>query len=503
MTSTAYRSIQQAPAALYTAEQVYALDQAAIDSGIPSIQLMKRAGRAAFELLMDKYPHIEQLTVYCGGGKNGGDGYVVAALAAQRVIPVSVVALVPAENLQGDAKLAYDYAVQEGVAITHQLPAAAPTQGVIVDAILGIGFTGELRANLVAAVEQINAAHLPVIAIDIPSGLAANTGAAGVVVNAQHTITYIAPKRGLFTGRGPAVTGDVYVATLDVPAELYADQTSTSSRLDLTELMTQLPARQADAHKGGFGHVLVIGGDTGMGGAVVMAAEAAARAGAGLVSVATRPEHVLPLLVRRPEVMAKGVNSGQELEPLLARASVVVLGPGLGRSAWSEQMLQAAVKSGLPMVLDADGLNLIAEAKVVTKSELPKQLLITPHPAEAARLLATDTPTINQDRFAAVTQLAANYSAVCILKGAGSLVSAPEGQIGVVTYGNPGMATGGMGDVLSGICGALIAQGLSLENAAQLAACLHAKAGDLAAEKMGQRGLLATDIIPFVSELLA
>jgi len=511
--SSTYIAIDQASAALYTPEQVYALDQAAIDSGIPSIQLMKRAGRAAFELLVDSFPQVEQVTVYCGGGKNAGDGYVLAALAAQRVIPVKVIALVAAEQLQGDAKLAYDYAVQEGVTIESTLPASAPISGVIIDALLGIGFkstdvngkdiNGGLRENFAAAVAQINAAKLPVIAIDIPTGLDANTGAAGAVVHATKTITYIAPKRGLFTGRGPAVTGDIYLASLDVPAEIYSQQSSSAARLNVNELISTLPARQADAHKGSFGHVLIIGGDHGMGGAVIMAAEAAARAGAGLVTVATRPEHVVPLLVRRPEVMTKGVNSGLELEPLLARASVLVLGLGLGRSAWSEQMLQVAVKSGLPMVVDADGLNLIAEAKVVQKNELPAQLLITPHPAEAARLLASETQAVNQNRFAAVTQLAADYSCVCILKGAGSLVAGAEGQVGVVAHGNPGMATGGMGDVLSGICGALIAQGLTLETTAQLAACVHAKAGDMAAEKIGQRGLLATDIIPFVSELLA
>jgi hydroxyethylthiazole kinase-like uncharacterized protein yjeF len=264
-----------------------------------------------------------------------------------------------------------------------------------------------------------------------------------------------------------------------------------------------LPPRPLDAHKGLFGHVLIIGGDHGYGGAVIMAAEAAARSGASLISVATRPEHVPALLTRCPEIMARGVASGQELESLLARATVVVVGPGLGRSPWSEQLLQAAAKSGLPMVVDADALNILAEGRVIPSIVPQDNWLYTPHPGEAGRLLATTNHAINEDRFAAITSIQKKFGGAVILKGAGSLVLGESGITGVVTAGNPGMATGGMGDVLSGILGALIAQGLSVEEAAQLGAVLHASAADLAVEKIGQRGLLATDIIPYVSQLLS
>ena len=490
--------------ALYTAAQVYALDAAAIASGIPGIQLMKRAGRAAFELLLERFPTPELITIYCGAGKNGGDGLIVAAIAAQKKLPVEVILLASPDKFAGEARQAYEFAVQEGVKITPAANAQAPQTGVVVDALIGIGLDVQVRPECALLIAQINQTGLPVLAIDVPSGLNADTGAEhGAVVQADLTITFIGVKRGLLTGRGPAVCGEVMLSDLAIPAEIYAETNPSAEQLYLIDLLELLSPRQADAHKGHFGHVLVIGGDSGYGGAVIMAAAAAARSGAGLVSVATRPEQVAAIVTRRPEIMARGVNSGQELAPLLERASVIVIGPGLGRSPWSEQLLQAAAASGLPMVVDADALNIIAENRVLPNPQARADWLFTPHPAEAARLLGTTTAEINADRFASVANVQQKFGGAVILKGAGSLVAGDADAIGVVTNGNPGMATGGMGDVLSGILGALIAQGLTVTEAAQLGAVLHASAADLAAAEVGQRGLLATDIIPFVSKLLS
>lgn len=490
---------------LYTASEVYALDAAAIAGGIPSIQLMKRAGRAAFELLLERFPAPALISVYCGAGNNGGDGYVLAALAAQRKLSVQVIQLTAPEKLSGEARQAYDFAVQEGVNILSFAQAVAPSSGVIVDALLGIGLRGAPAGEFAAAIEQINSTGLPVLALDIPSGLDADTGAvAGSVVQAHITISYIALKRGLLTGRGPAVCGELVLADLDVPASTYAEVLPSVERLNLAELLPLLPPRAADAHKGDFGHVMVIGGDTGYGGAALMAAEAAARTGAGKVSVATRPEHVFAIIARRPEIMASGVVSGQELEVLLARPTLLVVGPGLGRTPWSEQMLQQAIKSGLPLVLDADALNILAEGRVVPVAghQQHSAWLLTPHPAEAARLLGITTAEVQADRFAAARAISSRYNASVILKGAGSLVASVDELIGVVTDGNPGMASGGMGDVLSGILGGLMAQGLSAHDAARLGAVVHACAADLAAEDLGQRSLLATDLIPYLGQLL-
>lgn len=490
-------------AELYTAAQVRALDQAIIASGVPGIQLMKRAAKAAFEVLLARFGQPDFIQVYAGGGNNGGDGYVLAGLAAERRIPVEVIALVAPEKLTGDAQLAWQFARQAGVSIHAFADATRPSSGVVVDALLGIGFSGELRSDMAAAIEQINASGLPVLALDIPSGLNADTGAAvAAAVRATATVTFIGIKCGLVSGRGPALCGELVLADLELSQAHRQGIAPSATLLRSAQCLELLQRRAADAHKGDFGHVMVIGGDTGYGGAALMAAEAAARVGAGLVSVATRPEHVAAILARRPEVMACGVISGQELEPLLARPGVLVIGPGLGRSPWSEQMLQQAMKSGLPMVVDADALNIMAAGRVVPEGTRRNNWILTPHPGEAARLLNTGTADVQQQRYQQVTALHQQYGGAVILKGAGSLVTDAGGEIGVVTAGNPGMASGGMGDILSGLLGGLLAQGLSVGDAARLGACLHAEAADRAALLSGERSLLATDLLPQVCELL-
>lgn len=245
---------------------------------------------------------------------------------------------------------------------------------------------------------------------------------------------------------------------------------------------------------------MVIGGDLGYGGAVSIAAEASVRAGSGLTSVATQPQHVASTLARRPEIMACGVTSGQQLEPWLEKPSVLVVGPGLGRSSWSEQLLQKAVASGLPMVLDADALNILAQGRVV--KTIDHTWVLTPHAGEAARLLGISTAEVEEDRFAAVQQLQQKYNAVVLLKGPGTLIAGPNQITKVCPYGNPGMATAGMGDLLAGIIGSLIAQGLSLQDAAELGCCLHSAAADKLVDDSGYRGVAATDLLPYVHKLL-
>lgn len=487
---------------LYSADQAYALDRVAIAAGVSGIRLMKRAARAALAVITSRFTAVAAVTIYVGGGNNGGDGYVLAGLLAQRKIPVTVIALISSEQLVGDALEAHAFAVQEGVTITAFDETVIPSEGIIVDALMGIGFTGELRNNFGYAIAQINAANLPVIALDIPSGLNASTGDAGLAVKATVTVTFLGVKVGLVTGRGPALAGHIILDELEIAPAILDSVECIAEAINLGKLLAELPVREVDAHKGDFGRVLVVGGDIGFGGAALMAAEAAARVGAGLVSIATRPEHVPAILARRPEVMATGVVSGQELEPWLERPSHIIVGPGLGRSPWSEQMLQQAVKSQKFLVLDADALNILAESRVVKHPQGASRWLLTPHPAEAARLLGTTTAEVQANRIKAATALAERYQAAVILKGAGSVVVV-EGKTWIVLEGNPGMATGGMGDVLSGVLGGLWAQGFDLDVVATLGASLHSAAGDLAAEEWGQRSLLAIDVIPYVCELLA
>jgi ADP-dependent NAD(P)H-hydrate dehydratase / NAD(P)H-hydrate epimerase len=270
---------------------------------------------------------------------------------------------------------------------------------------------------------------------------------------------------------------------------VFADARADAGLLEADAIAAALPSRAQDAHKGNFGHVLAIGGDLGFGGAIRLAGEAALRVGAGLVSVATRTEHVLALNAARPELMASGVGGPQELEALLQRASVIALGPGIGQRAWGHALWHTAIAARKPTVLDADGLNLLAREPV----SLPANIVLTPHPGEAARLLGCDTQEIARDRFAAVRALARRHQAVAVLKGAGTLVATPLGEVAVCPWGNPGMASGGMGDVLTGVVAGLLAQGLDAYRAACIGVALHARAGDIAA-RAGVCGLLASDL---------
>ncbi|HEY6130414.1 MAG TPA: NAD(P)H-hydrate dehydratase, partial [Halioglobus sp.] len=321
----------------------------------------------------------------------------------------------------------------------------------------------------------------------------------GTAVQADLTVTFIGLKRGLFTFQAPDYTGAVEFSDLAVPPEVYADVSCQCARLALEPLLDNLPPRPASAHKGLYGTVLVVGGDYGFAGAAAMAAEAALRCGAGLIQVATRPEHVAALVARTPEVMPRGVRSGDEFAPMLESADVLVVGPGLGQSLWSMQLLQLALAAGKPLVLDADALNLVATGILADPGPGGDRVL-TPHPGEAARLLGCSIAEVQADRFAAVSALQQRYGGVVILKGNGSLI-AGDGSLLLSDYGNPGMASGGMGDVLSGVLGALLAQHLPTLEAAALGVCLHGAAADIAARE-GQRGLAATDLIPHLRALL-
>jgi NAD(P)H-hydrate epimerase len=486
---------------LYTAKQTRALDKCAIDGhGVPGITLMARAARAVFDSLLDSWPEPECVQVLCGTGNNGGDGFLVAALAHNRGIPATVYQIGDPDKIGGDALLAREQAIADGVDIRSFDKTALRGEGVIVDAMLGTGLGGDVRGDCREAIEAINESGNPVLAVDIPSGLCSDTGRVlGLATRADLTVTFIGLKRGLFTLSGADYTGAVLFSDLAVPLEIYNEVESDCARLELEPLLDALPARPATAHKGMYGNVLIVGGDHGMAGAAAMAAEAALRCGSGLVRVATRPEHVGPLVARTPEVMPRGVESGQDFGPLLEAAEILVVGPGLGQSPWSEHLLQVAAASGKPMVLDADGLNLLAGGRVI-KEDCRDNWVLTPHPGEAARLLDCTTAEVQADRFAAAAALQARYGGVVVLKGNGSLIAGEDGIL-LSDYGNPGMASGGMGDVLSGVIGSLLGQRLPALEATALAVCLHGAAADLAAEE-GQRGLAATDLIPHMRALL-
>jgi NAD(P)H-hydrate epimerase len=353
---------------------------------------------------------------------------------------------------------------------------------------------GEWRS----AIEAINASRLPVLAVDVPSGLNADTGhVMGAAVRASATMSFIGLKAGLFTGAGREHAGEIYFNDLDVPPAIYAAVPALVRRLTEQSLYGLMPARRRDMHKGDAGHVLVIGGDRGMPGAARLAGEAAYRAGAGLVMLATHPEHAAHISSACPELIVYGVATPQELRPLLARADVIAAGPGLGRGEWGDALFGAALDTKLPMVVDADALNTLA-----TDPLMHADWILTPHPGEAARMLGMPKAEIQADRFAAVHELVASFGGVCVLKGAGTLVaSLYDGVVSVCDRGNPGMASGGMGDVLTGVIAGLRAQGLISPVAARLGVWLHAAAGDDAAAS-GQIGMLASDLFPHIRSRL-
>jgi ADP-dependent NAD(P)H-hydrate dehydratase / NAD(P)H-hydrate epimerase len=479
------------PRELWTAAQVRELDRRLIEEhGIAGRQLMERAGAAAFDAIAQRWPSGRALTVVCGAGNNAGDGYVVARLAMRAGLAVRVLAVADPERLRGDAALAWaDFRTGGGECERWDGAGDPGGQGPIVDALLGTGLDRTLAGPFRAAVESINTASRPVVSLDIPSGLQADTGCTlGDAVHADLTVCFIGLKLGLFTGRGPALSGRVVFAGLDAPGGLGRGLSPVAHRLEAGMLSDWLPPRPRDAHKGRYGHVLVIGGDHGMGGAALLAAEAALRTGAGLVSVATRPGHVGALLAARPELMCHGVEGPDALAALLARATVIAAGPGLGRSPWARGLLDVALESGLPCVLDADALNLLSMS--------PRQYdhwVLTPHPGEAGRLLGSDAGAVEADRPAAARALRARYGGVVVLKGAGSLVCGSGTSLWLCDRGNPGMASGGMGDVLTGIIAGIAAQLGDLERAAAAGVLVHALAADDAAAR-GERGLIASDL---------
>ena len=486
------------PYALYRAEQVRELDRTAIeDHGIPGEELMESAGRAAYELLRGRWPDAREITVVCGAGNNGGDGYVVARLARTDGLKARVIQLGDEQRLRGDA-LTMATRYREGNGTVEAFQRVPEGTDLIVDAILGTGLEREVTGAWAEVIDAINAHPAPVLAIDIPSGLHSDLGRVlGTAVKAEATVSFIGLKQGMFTGAGPDCCGEILFDGLQVPAVVYSGQVLSARRLDWTKLRGLLDRRPRDANKGSFGHVLVVGGAPGFSGAARLTGEGALRTGAGLVTVATHPKHAAFLNLNRPELMCAGVEGPAQLEPFLERATVVAVGPGLGQGSWGKQLLGWVLGSGLPLVVDADALNLLAESPTVHDN-----WVLTPHPGEAGRLLGVDTGAIQSDRYGSVRRLHERFGGIAVLKGAGTLVQGPSHRpTGVCDGGNPGMATAGTGDLLTGMIAALIAQGLALEDAAAAGVCLHAAAGDAAA-RGGERGLLASDLFEQIRVLV-
>jgi NAD(P)H-hydrate epimerase len=476
------------PNKLYTAASAAKLDSlASTQFNIPAYTLMRRAGQAALDCLLECFPQAQNILVLCGAGNNAGDGYVLARLASARGLQISVVSLVEVKQLKGIALQACEHWLEVG-SVQSRRDLNLDDADVVVDALLGTGLKRDLAADWCELIEALNASAVPVLAIDLPSGLLADTGAiAGCAVRADITMSFIALKQGQFTGQGPEYCGELFFDDLALPESLYAEVEHSALLLD--EAFSGWPVREQSAHKGDFGHVLVVGGNHGMAGAALLAARAALRSGAGKVSVVTRSEHVAAIVSASPEIMVHASDNGDIDEGLLAAVTHIAIGPGLGQDAWAQRLLLQILRAGRPLIMDADALTLMQHKQL----EFPERCVITPHPGEAARLLSLSTAEIQNQRFDAIHQLQAKTGALVVLKGSGTLIADAE-ECYVCPYGNPAMASAGMGDVLSGMLAALLAQGLTPMAAARTAVCQHALAADRLAEA-GQRVVLAGDLI--------
>ncbi len=466
-----------------------AADACAIERlGIPGYELMARAAGAALAELRRRWPAARRLCVLCGAGNNGGDGYVLARLARAAGLQVRLVAAAEPKRLKGDAARAHaDYIAAGGVAAAA---ADFDDADVIVDALLGTGLDREVASPHRELITAANEAGRPIVALDLPSGLHADTGRVlGVAIRADLTVTFVGAKTGFWLGAGPEVTGALCCDDLDIPPQAFAGMTPELRLIGDAQLGRALPRRSRLAHKGSHGRVVIVGGGPGMPGAVRLAAEAALRAGAGLVTVLTHPSHATALVTARPEVMCHGVADAPAAQPYLDGADVVALGPGLGQSEWARGLFAAVVARPGLRVVDADALNLLAALP-----SCAEDWVLTPHPGEAARLLGRSNAEIQQDRLDAVRTLAARFGGVAVLKGAGTLVAHATAVPWVCDAGNPGMATAGMGDVLTGVVAGILGQCRDPLLAAAAGVLVHARAGDRAAAG-GERGLLATDVL--------
>lgn len=496
----------QADINLYTAQQSRALDQLIINEhGIPGFELMQRAALACFNIAYRLWPDSRNALVLCGTGNNGGDGYLIASLCKQHGLNVSVLQVGDIGCQKGDALTARKTLEKAGIALLpYQNPEAMNAiickADIVYDALLGSGIDREVTSSWKEVILCVNQHRVPTIAVDIPSGLHTDTGAQlGICIEADATISFISKKRGLYSGYGPQARGKIYFDDLGVPRQIYSTLPADAMLLTAQCIAQMFPPRAKLAYKGSYGHALLVGGDVGMSGAIQLAAKAALRSGAGLVSVITQKEHVQATTQAQPELMCHAYPDAVNYQKLLGKVSAIAIGPGLGLARWGQMLFQRVLESKKIKIIDADALTCLAQ-----NSSQNDHWILTPHPGEAARLLNTGVAQIQDDRFAAVAAIQHKYGGVCILKGAGSVIYDGQ-QYFVCPFGNPGMASGGMGDTLTGILVSIAAQAkrkrLSLMDIAAIGVTVHSLAGDRAA-RQGEHGMLASDLIAQIRSVL-
>ncbi|NIM04447.1 MAG: NAD(P)H-hydrate dehydratase [Armatimonadetes bacterium] len=503
---------------IVTSEQMNALDRAAQEAGVSIMELMENAGRAVFEKAeaMLGTPQGRRVAIICGKGNNGGDGLVAARYLKKWGAGVEVLLACSASDLKGAPKANYGSALQAGVPVEENAQAdrvlgACEQADLVIDALLGTGIKGAVERSAAEIISAVNRANRPVLAVDIPSGIQADTGEiAGVAVHANHTVTVGLPKWGLLNFPGAEYAGRVVVADIGIPAAAIEAMSITAEYLDAAEVAHLLPRRSPAAHKGDCGRALVIAGSAGYTGAAALCSMGALRMGAGLVTLAVPAslndvmEAKLTEVITRPmpETAARSLSkeAQQEILELAARSDVVAMGPGLSLEPETALLVRRLVgRLAIPVVLDADALTALStDIDLLKGAQAP--IVCTPHPGEMARLVNLSPAEVQKARASTAQSLARSIEGVVVLKGAATLIADAEDRLRVNRTGNAGMASGGTGDVLTGMIAGLLAQGMSPFDAASVGTYLHGLAGDLAAAEKGDMGLIASDLLEKVPD---
>ncbi len=507
-----------------TGSQMAELDRVAIEAiGMPSLVLMENAGRSVFQVIQERIPDFAQkkIAIVCGKGNNGGDGLVVARHLINHGAMVDVFVLSTLAKLSDEAETNATILHRSDEVIhcitdkdqLSQMASALSQADLIVDAIFGTGFTGEVRGLAAQVIELINLSPAQVLSIDIPSGVESDTGKApGPAVMADLTITLALPKVGLLFYPGRGYVGELFIGDVGYPRSLIQNFESPFALVDESGIREKLPERRPDGHKGDFGRVLVIAGSRGMTGAATLTAQAALRAGAGLVylafpeSLSSVIETKLTEIVKLPLPDSNGaltVHSLSALEQVLDNKTVVAIGPGLSQSAQITKLLNALLPTlKIPIVLDADGINNLKSVSVLKKKRMKAPLVLTPHAGELARLLGKTREEIESNRLEIAQRTATELEAALVLKGAPTVTAWPDGRVFINSTGHSGLATGGSGDVLTGLIAGLIAQGMEASKAAVAGVYLHGRIADELKKKFGERGLIASDLIRHLPGIL-
>jgi NAD(P)H-hydrate epimerase len=508
-----------------TAEEMRKIDEKAIkELGIPGLTLMGNAGKRVVEVIKREFKDLKKkkVDVFVGKGNNGGDGLVVARLLNREKVKVKVFVTGKKRELKGDARTNLERALKKKIEVVELsnlrgLKSELKESGLIIDALLGTGTKGEVKGFLASLIKILNGTNKPIISIDIPSGLDADRGRIlGACIKATHTVTMGLPKRGLILFPGAKYAGRLSIVDIGIPKQLLEDENISLNLITEKDIVSSLPLREPDAHKGSFGHIFVIAGSLGLTGAAALTSLGALRSGVGLVTLGI-PQSLNEIMERKlTEVMTKplaetkektlGLTAYEEIKKFSSKVDVLALGPGLSINPETSELVRKIVSGiNLPMVIDADGVNALAGhlriLKTIRPSDHPTKI-ITPHPGEMARLLNISASQVQEDRIGIAQKVAQEYKVIVVLKGARTVIASSRGDTYLNPSGNPGMASGGSGDVLTGLIASLIGQKMEPLEASKAGVYIHGLAGDMAAQEKGEMSLIASDLLERIPQVL-